>query len=67
MKKFIITKKFCVTSMTRCDENCEDCPLQGFKFCDDIPLGSSIVDVIDDVKKANDFIKNLKIEEVENE
>lgn len=66
MKK-IIRRNYIINENSMCDNDCNNCPLQGFKFCDDITLGYPILRVIDDIKKANDFIKNLEIEEVENE
>ncbi|MDY4215305.1 MAG: hypothetical protein SOX53_03750 [Candidatus Onthovivens sp.] len=66
MKK-IIRRNYIINENSFCDNDCNNCPLQGFEFCDNIMVGYPILRVIDDVKKANDFIKNLEIEEVEYE
>lgn len=67
MKKIIRRRNYIINENSICDNVCDNCPLQGFEFCDNIMLGYPILRVIDDIKKANDFIKSLEIEEVENE
>ena len=67
MNKIILKKSYVVDKNTRCENDCNNCPLQGFEFCDCIMFGRSILSVIEDVKKANEFIKIFEITEVENE
>lgn len=66
MKKFKLTKVYDINEKTICDLNCNNCPLLGFKFCDNIMLGTSLTKVIKDIKEASEFFNNFEIEEVEN-
>lgn len=68
MKKIILQKEVAIDENTTCyDMDCTVCPFCRTKICENTNMNVKIFEIIKDIKECYKIVKNLEIEEVENE